>query len=111
MRRNFLLVACCLLFAASAFAQSADEALRYSELRFGGSARGMGVAGAFGAIGADFSSVINNPAGLALYQKNELMFTFRFEPTKNESFYDGGTATDNRFNFNLGNLGMAFAGQ
>lgn len=97
-----------LMFAVAAFAQSAEEALRYSELRFGGSSRGMAVAGAMGAIGADYSSVINNPAGLALFRKTEMMFTFRFENLKTESEYESSFTSDNRFNFNVGNIGAVF---
>jgi len=108
---NLLLIACFLLLVGSAYSQSTEEALRYSELRFGGSARGMAVAGAMGAIGADYSSVINNPAGLGLFRKTELMFTFRFENMNTESQYDNGFTSDNRFNFNVGNLGAAFAGK
>lgn len=108
MKMKLFLVACSLWLASSASAQSAEEALRYSELRFSGSSRGMAVAGAMGAIGADYSSVINNPAGLGLFRKTEMMFTFRFENLKTESKYDNNYTSDNRFNFNVGNMGAAF---
>lgn len=91
------------------FAQSADEALRYSELRFGGTARGMGVAGAFGAIGADYSSAISNPGGLALFRKSEAMFSLNLDQIKNNSSYEDSRAYDDRFNFSMPNLGVVFS--
>ena len=100
-------IAVIILFSTGiSFGQSADEALRYSSLRFGGTARGMGVAGAFGAIGADYSSVISNPAGLGLLRKTELMFTLQLQQVKFDSEYDGNRTSDDRFNFSLANIGI-----
>ncbi len=95
---------CQLHFAYCQFRQNA-------ELRFGGTARGAGVAGAFGAIGADYSSVISNPGGLALFRKSEFMFSFSLDHIKAETQYDGSRSNDDRFNFNLPNIGVVFAGK
>jgi len=92
-------------------AQSADEAVRYSELRFGGTARGMGIAGAFGAIGADYTSIITNPGGLGLFRKSEGMFSIRLDQIITDSRYDGYGSNDDRFNFNIPNLGVVFTGK
>ncbi len=61
--------------ALSANAQNEVDALRYSQISFGGTARYDGMAGAFGALGADFSTLSSNPAGLGLYRKSEITFT------------------------------------
>ena len=37
----------------------------------GGTARSMGVGGAYSSVGADMSSMTSNPAGLALYRSHE----------------------------------------
>lgn len=105
--KTFVPVVCFLLFARLIFAQSAEEALRYSTLRFGGTARGLAAGGAFGAIGADYTSVISNPAGLALFRKPELMFTMQLEHIKTDSRYENYFTSDDRFNFNIGNFGAA----
>ncbi len=43
-----------MLIPALGWAQSDEDALRYSQLTFGGTARYVGLGGAFGALGADF---------------------------------------------------------
>lgn len=57
--------------AGNACAQNATDALRYSQLQFGGPARTQGIAGANVALGADFGNLTSNPAGLGFYQKSE----------------------------------------
>ncbi|MGL4598715.1 MAG: hypothetical protein ACRCYO_14455, partial [Bacteroidia bacterium] len=59
-------------------AQNETDALRYSRLGFGGTARSTAMGGAFGALGGDMSVICVNPAGLAIYRKNELTFTPSF---------------------------------
>ncbi|MCK4360276.1 MAG: hypothetical protein KAV70_00910, partial [Bacteroidales bacterium] len=49
-----------------ALSQNSVDALRYSKITFGGTARYMGMCGAFGALGADFSVLSTNPAGIGL---------------------------------------------
>ncbi|MGI4867030.1 MAG: hypothetical protein ACRYFZ_24145 [Janthinobacterium lividum] len=61
--------------ARTSFAQDATDALRYSQLQFGGSARTLSIGGANVALGADYGSVSSNPAGLGLYQKSEIQLT------------------------------------
>lgn len=41
-----------------------------------GSARYVGMGGAMGALGADLSVISSNPAGMALYRKNDIGLTF-----------------------------------
>ena len=63
------------LSAGRAFAQDETDALRYSQLQFGGSARTLGIGGANVALGADYGSTSSNPAGLGLYQKSEIQLS------------------------------------
>ena len=92
-----------------AVAQNEDDALRYSNLTFGGTARSLGCGGAFGAIGADFSTLSFNPAGIGLYKSSEFTFSPSMYIGKTTSSYLGSTNEDNRYNFNLGNVGMVLA--
>ena len=72
MKKIFTAISVFTLCATLVKAQVSDEdVMRFSQLNFGGTARSMGSAGAFGALGADFSSLSNNPAGLALYKRGE----------------------------------------
>ena len=99
------------LLTVAAAAQSSNDALRYSQTTAGSTARSAAVGGSFGALGADFSAVNNNPAGLGLYQKSELTLTSAINFTNTESNYIGTTTDDNRSNFNLNNAGLVLAGK
>ena len=69
----------------------------------------MGLSGAFGALGADFTTSSTNPAGLGLYKTSELIITPSVHIGNVESFYNGSTASDSRSNFYLGNVGFVLA--
>jgi hypothetical protein len=64
-------------------AQYASDALRYSQLTFGGTARYMAMGGAFSAVGGDMSTLTVNPAGVAVFNKSQLAFSpgFSFQST------------------------------
>ena len=87
-------------------AQSEVDALRFSRIQYGGSARYWGLGGAYGAVGADFSAVSTNPAGMGLYQRSEIIFTPTFVGTKASSTFNGTNADDSKSNFNIGNIGI-----
>lgn len=57
------------------FAQGVSDAVRWSFTNPGGTARTLGVGGAFGAMGGDFSVININPAGLGTYKKSEFTFS------------------------------------
>lgn len=102
----------CLLILSSVFylqAQNETDVLRYSMLTFGGSARSLGAAGAFGALGADFSTLSTNPAGIGLYRKSEFTFSPSFYGAKTESSYNGTAVSDDKYNFNFSNAGVVFS--
>lgn len=92
----------------SSFAQNEVDALRYSRLTFGGTARFVSMGGAFGALGADLSALSYNPAGIAMYRKMEMSFTPSVYSQKTVSRYNGSEGMDNKFNFNFGNAGLVF---
>lgn len=74
MKKTFIiLISTFFSFALSA--QNENDALRYSLINYGGTARFAGMSGAYGAVGADFSSLSQNPAGIALYRKSEFSIT------------------------------------
>lgn len=56
-------------------AQSVGDALRFSETFPLGTARSLGVGNSMSALGADWSAVAANPAGLAAFRRNELAIT------------------------------------
>ncbi len=90
------------------FAQNEVDALRYSMINFGGTARYSAMSGAYGAVGADFSSISLNPAGIALYRKNEFTLSPSVYTGKTESTYNGKDITDSKYNFNISNFGLVY---
>jgi hypothetical protein len=96
-------------FAFQGYSQNINDVLRYSSTSYNGTARFMGLSGAYGAIGADFSSLSQNPAGIALYRKSEFTITPGFYSNKASSTYHGYDNSDFRNNLTLGNLGMVFS--
>ncbi|MEI8201531.1 MAG: hypothetical protein WCH34_00850 [Bacteroidota bacterium] len=97
------------ILSANAFAQNEADALRYSNLSFGGTARFTGMGGAFGALGADFSTLSFNPAGIGLYKKSEITFTPSFYISNTSSLYQNNTTEDSKLNLNVNNFGAVFS--
>ena len=92
----------------------ATDALRYSQLEVGGTARTIGVGGALGALGADYSVLSTNPAGLANFRTSELVLTPSVHIASTKATLTNGDndevkETNSRFNFN--NIGFVFHSQ
>ena len=66
-------------------AQNHVDALRYSQESLWGSARFVGMGGAFGSLGANANSPSYNPAGIAVYTTNELSGSFSLQDIETES--------------------------
>jgi long-subunit fatty acid transport protein len=99
----------CLFYPLLLNAQSEIDALRYSQQIFGSTARSMSMGGAFGALGADFSSLSSNPAGIGIYRKSEFTFSMGFANRNTESEFQNNSGSKNRFSFDIPDLGMVFA--
>ena len=69
-----LLIILSLAYSLSPIAYCQDVQ-RFSERQVTGTARYVGMGGAMNAIGGDPSAVLDNPAGLGLYRRSEIMLT------------------------------------
>jgi hypothetical protein len=98
-----------LVMGSVSLAQNEVDALRYSQNNVIGTARSAGMAGAFGALGADFSSLSINPAGLGVYRTSEFVFTPQLSFSSIDATYNGMTKNDEADNFSLANIGMVLA--
>ncbi len=87
-------------------AQDEFDALRYSFTPYQGTARGMGIGGAVGSIGADFSCLSVNPAGIGIYKTGELALSPSFSISKNKGTYLGNQLSESDSKFNLTNFGL-----
>jgi len=103
----------CLLFlSVSSNAQTISDALRYSFLQAGGTARSMGLGGSMSAIGGEFATISINPAGLAVYRSSDFMFTPSFQHTNTSSTLMGNgnnARSEKGNNLALDNLGIVFS--
>lgn len=93
------------------FAQNDLDAIRYSRGGINGSARFNAMGGAFGAVGADLSCGAFNPAGLALYRKGDISYSFGLKSSSNQaSIYNKSTSISSA-NIVFNNFGIATAWQ
>jgi hypothetical protein len=95
------------LLCAFTKAQNDLDALRYSQSGVGGSNRFRAMGGAFGAIGADPSCLNYNPAGIGIYRKGEINFSFGFKISNNQTTHYGNSLNTSKANLVYGNFGLA----
>ncbi|MCE3280673.1 MAG: hypothetical protein K0S44_2864 [Bacteroidetes bacterium] len=95
-----------LLCSIPSFSQNDIDAMRYSQITFGGTARFSSMAGSMGAIGGDISTLSFNPAGIAVFRKTEISITPSVYSSSTNSTYNGSLSSDRKLNFNLGNIGL-----
>ncbi|MBI2259681.1 MAG: outer membrane protein transport protein [Flavobacteriia bacterium] len=86
--------------------QDSRDVVRYSQTQYYGTARFESMAGSFGALGADLSSVQINPAGLGRYSKSVFSFNLQNTTVKNQSTFNNQQSTDQINLFRLNNLGV-----
>ncbi len=103
-----ILIVGALLTQASA--QNETDVLRYSMFEYGGTARAIGAGSSLGALGADFSVMNTNPAGLGWYRRSVFSFTPAIAGSRISSTLtndsDAFVNQENHSKFNLGSLGI-----
>lgn len=104
--KRIKLIGIILLLTSFAQAQNEVDALVFSQSFYQGTARSMAMGGAFGALGADFSTLSTNPAGMGLYRSSEFTFTPEISTGKTASTYNGMFGEDSRTNLGISNLGF-----
>ena len=88
-----------IFLCALAIAQNETDALRYSFYMPSGTARVNGMAGSFGALGADPSVIGFNPASMGVYKTTQLSFSPSFKINNTESSYLGTKNRDYSANY------------
>lgn len=106
MKRLYLIVFAIVFSMGISMAQDEYDALRYSQHYFGGTARVSSMAGAFGALGADFGSFSINPAGIGVFRSTEFTLTFAPAVDWTSARYLGTEFSDSKGQFSLGNMGF-----
>jgi len=109
MKNRLLFSIIFILTSTLTFAQLPLDALRFSQSFNGGTARFVGLGGAFGALGGDFGSLSYNPAGLGVYRSSEFTITPSFKSRTISSDYNGSSGEDTRNTLNFDNLGFVLS--
>jgi hypothetical protein len=90
-------------------AQTIDDFLLFSMHEYQGTARFSAMGGAFNALGADFTSLSTNPAGIGLFRSSEFSFTPTVSNSKITTDYLGVSENDARTRFGFANVGIVGA--
>ncbi len=101
----------CSFLGLSALAQNEEDALRYSLVEPLGTARFTGMGGAFGAVGGDFSSLSWNPAGVAVYRRNDLNMSLSVSSMTTDANYENTLVSQTQNAFHLPQIGVVGAYQ
>lgn len=86
-------------------AQNEVDALRYAYQGTPGTARSLGMGGAFGAVGSDMSSASINPAGLGLYRRGELQMGFSLLNSNSNTNFNGQNSGASKDKLGIQNFG------
>lgn len=103
-RTTCLIISTFLLTGGVAFAQGEIDAYRLSQTDLNGTARYLGMSGAFGALGGDISSMSTNPAGLGIYRSSEVVTTVSLSAAKASTDWSGSKMSANKTKFNFDNI-------
>jgi len=105
-----IIVTVAFTFFGQAYAQSYEaDILRFSSNNYSGTARFIGVGGAFTSVGADMSNFSFNPAGVGMYRSSVAQFSFGVNHVNASSVYLRETNEDFKLNATIPSLGMVFA--
>lgn len=108
MKRTMLGFALITALAAVAQPPQCDYAfdnLRLTQTELRGSSRFQSMAGAFGALGGDISTLNQNPAGIGVYRSSDVGITLSLDLNSSKS----PSITENQTKFNLNNFGYVGA--
>lgn len=84
-----------------ATAQETFDALKNSETELRGTARFQSMAGAFGALGGDLSTLSQNPGGIGVYRSSDAGITMSLDFNSSKT----NLSSDNDTRFNVNNAG------
>ena len=95
-----------LLFSYSADAQYVQNAIRFAQNHYEGTARSAAMGNAFTGLGGELGAMNINPAAIGLYKYMEFSITPAIGSTFNESAYLGSLSKSSRTTFGLSNFGV-----
>lgn len=105
MKRVLIIIAA-LAAASASYGQGVLDALRFSEIRYEGTARSMAMGNAFTSLGADSYSMSINPASSAVYNFSEFTFTPSIYSEQRSSTYLQNQEDENWTRFGIANAAL-----
>ena len=105
MKKTIITLTFCSFSVFSALSQGAIDAYSLSQPDLKGTARFMGMGGAFGALGGDLSTLSQNPAGIGVYRSCDIGFTLDLDLQRSTSQADGMQYGMDKTHFLLNNIG------
>ena len=107
MKKSFLAILLSLSFLTG-WSQNESDVLRYSTTDIFGSARFESMAGSFGALGADFSAIQINPAGMARFSSSQFSFSLTNTAVSTNALYNGVNTNARNNNIKPCVIGVVF---
>ncbi|MDR1500755.1 MAG: outer membrane protein transport protein [Tannerellaceae bacterium] len=104
MRKTGIVISALVFVSSAVFSQGQLDAYKYSQTDLSGTARYLGMGGAFGALGGDISVMTANPAGLAVYRSSEIVTTLSLRSMSGQTDWRGSTASGSRAGLNFDNI-------
>lgn len=108
MKKKILFLWAILCLNFTGIAQGMQEALRYSQENFNGTARYTALGGAFGALGGDLSALQNNPATSSVFSFSQIGITANQMNKKLNSSFSGNSVSTSNPIFDIGQFGGVF---
>lgn len=103
--KKFILFGTGILLPGIIMAQSAFDGAKISQNDLKGTARFMSMGGSFGALGADLSTISQNPGGIGVYRNSELGFTLDLDMQNANAKSLGSSISQDQTKFLLNNIG------
>ena len=100
-----MIAGCTLSFAQ----MTSIDALKFIQTDINGTARYVGMAGAFGALGGDPSAIKDNPAGLGIYRRSDLSISLDLAMQGTHSNWNGNIKKDHLHKGKLDNISYILA--
>ena len=111
MKKTSIIAILTLIASLPMMAQGVMDAATLSSNQLKGSARYSAMAGAFGSLGGDISSIRQNPAGIGVYRSSELAVTAGFNFYENRVTTSTHNSRNNDFYFTGDNMGVVGASE
>lgn len=105
MRKVLIVMSALALCSSAAFSQGEMDAYKYAPSgELSGTARYLGMGGAFGALGGDISAMNSNPAGLGVYRSSEVVTTLSFSAIGTKTNWQGIGESNDRTKVSFDNI-------